>query len=553
MRPDFVPFVPQPRANELPPRLPSPFAADGPHALARRAADEVRDALTKGIPYGRDAFDEPQRGKMFGVLVVRDSAGQVGYLRAFSGMLQGSWHVEGFAPPVFDVAHRDSFWPAGETELVALDRACDAIAFEIDQARATLADWEHVQNEQSAARDHTRAQQRRQRQDRRRALGADTANVSTNEAALHALAQESQRDAAEKRAQRQEVSAARLVATAPLLRLQKQHHFAKQQRATRSAALLEQIHAGYQLTSARGERRSLRDTFAPEIPPGGAGDCAAPKLFAHAARHGLQPVAIAEFWWGAPPITGERRHGFYYPACHGKCGPTLAHMLDGLDHDPLPIFGLNAFADSEPQTIFEDEWLVVVAKPAGLLSVPGRNPQLRDSVQTRLQARYPTATGPMLVHRLDLDTSGLLLAAKDYDTYVALQKQFAAHDIEKTYVAVLDGVVAHDEGRVDLPLRVDLADRPRQIHDPIHGKAARTDWRVLSRTDTRTRVAFFPRTGRTHQLRVHAAHPQGLGCPIVGDRLYGLVDARLMLHAESLSFSHPRTGQTIHVKDPCPF
>ena len=195
--------------------------------------------------------------------------------------------------------------------------------------------------------------------------------------------------------------------------------------------------------------------------------------------------------------------------------------------------------------MFEDRWLLVVEKPAGLLSVPGRNRQLRDSVLTRLQARHPDATGPMLVHRLDLDTSGLLLAAKDRETYVALQRQFARREIDKRYIAWLDGDVAGDAGVVDLALLVDVDDRPRQIHDPVHGKDAVTEWRVLERTGGRTRVELMPRTGRTHQLRVHAAHARGLDAPIMGDRLYGRSGAdRLMLHAEGIGFTHPDNGES---------
>jgi tRNA pseudouridine32 synthase/23S rRNA pseudouridine746 synthase len=224
-------------------------------------------------------------------------------------------------------------------------------------------------------------------------------------------------------------------------------------------------------------------------------------------------------------------------------------MLRGLAADPVPVFGAEPVPADEPRMIFEDRWLVVVAKPAGLLSVPGRGDELQDSALARLRARYPDATGPVLVHRLDLDVSGLLLAAKDADTYAALQRLFARQEIEKRYVAWLDGDVIGDGGVVELPLRVDLDDRPRQIVDPTNGKPAITEWRVLDRVGSRTRVTLFPRTGRAHQLRVHASHPRGIGAPIVGDRLYGRPGERLLLHAAQLTFTHPHTRALVTFED----
>ncbi len=328
-------------------------------------------------------------------------------------------------------------------------------------------------------------------------------------------------------------------------------------RAARSRELLPQIQDTYHFVNARGERRALRDLFAPALPPGGAGDCAAPKLLAQAYTLGLRPLALAEFWWGAPPRSGDRRAGSFYPACHGKCGRILAHMLVGLTADPPPVFGANAFPLSAPVAVYEDEQLVIVDKPCGLLSVPGRGARLQDSVMTRLRTRYPESTGQLVVHRLDLDTSGLLLAAKDTTTFSALQRLFSRREVTKRYVAWLDGDVEGDHGVIDLPLRLDVDDRPRQIHDPEFGKPALTTWQVLERTAGRTKVAFHPHTGRTHQLRVHASHPHGLNAPIVGDRLYGRAapepGERLHLHAELLAFVHPATGLAVRVERLAPF
>lgn len=328
-------------------------------------------------------------------------------------------------------------------------------------------------------------------------------------------------------------------------------------RAERSRELLRQIQDSYRFANARGEVRDLRPLFAPAEPPAGAGDCAAPKLLAQAYRLGLRPVASAEFWWGAPAPTGDRRPGVFYAACRGKCLPILTHMLEGLPADPPPVFGAAAIPWAEPRVLHEDVHLMVVHKPAGLLTVPGRSAALQDCVVSRLRARYPEASGPLVVHRLDLDTSGLVLAAKDLATASALQRLFSLRQVEKRYVAVLDGAVRGEHGHVTLPLRVDVDDRPRNIHDPVHGKPAHTEWRVIGTEGGRTRIQLVPHTGRSHQLRVHAAHPQGLDAPILGDRLYGRTapdDAgRLLLHAERLAFVHPVTGASVDVEHEAPF
>ncbi len=359
----------------------------------------------------------------------------------------------------------------------------------------------------------------------------------------HALDQASRGDTAERRRLGAAHATARAPIAARLAAIETRRAAREQARAERSRTLLHQIHATYAVPSARGTRRALRALFGDAEPPGGAGDCAAPKLLAAAYGLGFAPLALAELWWGPPPATGDRRHATFYPACRGKCGALLPFMLDGVDAEPAPSFGGDRIAGDEPRVVHEDAWLAIVDKPCGLLSVPGRGDALRDCVLARMRARYPGAT---VVHRLDLDTSGLMLVAKDAATHAALQRAFAERAIDKRYIAWLDGEVAGDAGTVELALRVDLDDRPRQIHDPVHGRAAVTEWRVLER-GPRTLVALTPRTGRTHQLRVHAAHPRGIATPIVGDRLYGRAGDRLMLHAQAIAFAHPHTGQRIEV------
>jgi tRNA pseudouridine32 synthase/23S rRNA pseudouridine746 synthase len=546
-------FDPQPQASELPARLPSPFDPEAPHPLARRAAEQLQTRLGRSGP--TPAIEEGTRGKMFGVLVVADGTGRVGYLRGFSGMIEGTWHRDGFVGPLFDPELRDAFWPAGEAQLVAFDRRLDELSCGAgaNTARAALASLEasHRAAAEVLLANHLNRRQRRHEERAR----IDRAGMSPADraAALARLARESRTDTAAQRGLRKTHRQEREPIDRALADLAEERAALERRRTAHSCGLLEQMFEGYQIPNGRGERRSLRSLFAPATPPGGSGDCAAPKLFGHAQRERLRPLALAEFWWGPPPATGGRHDGVFYPSCRGKCGPVLAHMLDGLAVDPPPIFGGGPVAADQPRTVFEDRWLVVVDKPAGLLSVPGRGGLLRDSVLARLSQRYPGASGPLVVHRLDLDTSGLLLAAKDAQTHLALQRQFCRREIDKCYVAWLDGSLAAGDGTVDLALRVDLDDRPRQIHDPVHGKEAITDWRVVARSGDRTRVALFPRTGRTHQLRVHAAHPMGIGAPIVGDRLYGQAGERLMLHAETLAFVHPHTGQRIEVRCAAPF
>jgi tRNA pseudouridine32 synthase / 23S rRNA pseudouridine746 synthase len=475
-----ITFSPQPDASDCPTHFPTPFDRAAVHPLAYRAARELMETLRspEAAPW---RLHEAGHGKMFGVLVVAAADGSLGYLRGFSGMVHGTWDIDGWAPPTFDRQAYDAVRIPAEAEMTAFSvQRAALLAGESDDPSA--------------------------------------ATVPRVTDAVRAL---------------------------------------DMMRAARSRALTTQMHEAYHFANARGQVRSLRSLFVPGEPPTGAGDCAAPKLLAHAYRLGMRPIALAEFWWGAAAATGDRVAGVFYAACRGKCLPILTHMLDGLSVDPPPLFGTAALDPAEPHAVFEDEHLLVVNKPSGLLTVPGRTAALGDCVVSRLRARYPLATGPLAVHRLDLDTSGLLLIAKQADTASALQRMFSVRAIEKHYVAWLDGTLAADHGHVMLPLRVDVDDRPRQIHDPVLGKPAHTEWQVLARQDGRTRVRFTPHTGRTHQLRVHAAHPLGLGAPIAGDRLYGHRaprDAeRMQLHAERLAFVHPVSGVRLVIEAAAPF
>jgi tRNA pseudouridine32 synthase / 23S rRNA pseudouridine746 synthase len=254
---------------------------------------------------------------------------------------------------------------------------------------------------------------------------------------------------------------------------------------------------------------------------------------------------MAEFWWGVSPKSEIRKHGQFYPACRGKCEPILAHMLDGLDVEKNPML-TNHAEGKEIEIIYEDDSILVINKPAEFLSVPGKN--VEDSVLARIKNKLPEATGPLIVHRLDMSTSGLILIAKNKEVHKDLQNQFIERTVKKQYVALLEGIVSKDEGLIDLPLRVDLDNRPYQIVCYEYGKSAQTKWKVIERLNDQTKVNFYPITGRTHQLRVHAAHKFGLNTPIVGDDLYGSREKRLYLHAESIEFIHPVSKKTLKVQ-----
>ena len=307
----------------------------------------------------------------------------------------------------------------------------------------------------------------------------------------------------------------------------------------------------YRMLNAKGEEKDLVDIWqdyhsSPRIrrkiplPPGGTGDCCAPKLLQYAYLHHLKPVCMAEFWWGPSPKTEIRHHGQFYPACSGKCKPVLTWMLQGLDVDPNPEEV--GFPHLVPEVVYEDDAIAVINKPAGLLSIPGRTEEY--SVATWAQQRWP---GSLPVHRLDMGTSGILLVAKNQEIYQTLQKQFTDHTVKKKYLAVVEGVPAKEHGIIDLPLLSDPLNRPRQVVDFEHGKRAITEYRVLSPPNL---LALWPHTGRTHQLRMHCAHEQGLGCPIKGDELYGTKSDRLYLQAQAISFVHPVTGKRMHFELP---
>lgn len=319
----------------------------------------------------------------------------------------------------------------------------------------------------------------------------------------------------------------------------------KARRKSMSNDLQEWIFKQYLVLNARGEKKNILDIFAERglIPPGGTGDCAAPKLLQYAYINGLKPLAMGEFWYGDSPAKEVRLQGCFYPSCTGKCGPLLSYMLEGLDVEPNP---LDAEESGNECIVYEDDDIIVVEKPSGMLAVPGKT--LKVSLQERLQKERPGVC-ICSCHRLDMDTSGLMVFAKGAENQAIVQQQFEKRTVSKTYIARLEPAetALAKSGRIILPLMPDWYDRPRQMVDFQNGKQAVTDWEVIRiLPDGRVDVSFTPLTGRTHQLRVHSAHPQGLGRPIQGDRLYGGGNGKLCLHAATLEFAHPRTGRMMH-------
>ena len=423
-----------------PERFTYPFFYE-PHPLCLLAAEEVKQEIRR---------INPKEGKMFGVLVVETVQQQLGFLAAYSGLLEGHNDWGYFVPPIFDAQQPNGYFKTREREIMASE--------EHKQMSQELQTW-----------------------------------------------------------------------------------------------LFHQ----YQLLNARGETKDLVDVWQDyhcserirrkfPLPPGGTGDCCAPKLLQYAYKEGLKPICMAEFWWGESPKNLIRHHEQFYPACRGKCKPVLTWMMQGLDVDPSPEETNTSHLGAE--IVYEDEAVVVVNKPSGMLSMPGR--QETYSVATWAEERWP---GSMVAHRLDMSTSGIILVAKTEEAYHALQEQFTERVIKKKYFAIVEGIPKDEHGIVNLPLSSDPLNRPCQIVDHEHGKQAITEYRILATRQDHTLLALWPHTGRTHQLRMHCAHHEGLGCPILGDELYGRKADRLYLQAQAITFVHPVTNKRMHYELPYPF
>ena len=546
----FIPFENQTQSLKLPERFTFPFYYDV-HPLAQKAAELLQIRLENedfGHDFGIGRLERNGAiGKMFGVLVVQDQQGTLGYLSAFSGKLGNSNEHHGFVPPVFDLLEVNSFFRREELQIneitiriAKLEASKELEALEIESGNLVV----HWKNQLEGALANNR-QSKAQRALIRASLDPFGSNYQAQCAKLDAQSMQESRKLKElkKRAQI-EFDAFKMKHD----KIRFEIEALRKQRALHSADLQRRIFERYTFLNINGEQKNVLDLFT-DSPAAGAGECAAPKLLQYAYLNALKPICMAEFWWGMAPDSEVRIHGHFYPSCKSKCEPILGHMLRGLEVDENPITAIHPALELD--IIYEDDWIVAINKAPEYLSVPGKNP-LPNTLDD-LKKRYPNADGPLLVHRLDMSTSGIMLAAKTKLMHQRLQRQFVLRKVEKEYLAILEGVLQQKEGEIKLPLRVDLDDRPRQLVCYEHGSYAHTKYKVLDIQNNETRVALYPQTGRTHQLRVHAAHHLGLNCPMKGDDLYGQKANRLHLHAAKLGFYHPYSNEWMELNCPAEF
>lgn len=523
---------------DLPSRFTYPFHYV-PHELCKIAAGEIMDfALAQ--PEWHNTLNA---GKMLGVLVVKDHDGIPGYLAAYSGNLEHSGNNNYFVPHVYNLLEPNGLFRKGEAQISEINHRIEALeqSLELENLKSQYSDKQQffAFEEQQLRAGMTEAKTQRHQLRASGTLTDEQEREITRQSQFQKaeLKRMRRRHAQELENLEKHIS----VFTTDIDRL-------KHQRKVMSEALQQQLFELFVLHNARGENETVANIFYKNLhrmPPGGTGDCCAPKLLNYAFIHKLQPVCMAEFWVGKSPHGEVRHHGHFYPACRSKCLPLLQFMLQGLDVESNSLE--EPHSDTTLPIVYDDEWITIIDKPAGMLTVPGKSSET-TSVLDIVKKMFPQATGPMVVHRLDQATSGLVMIAKTKQVHKSLQSQFADRRISKVYLAMLNGIPSNKEGVIDLPLCPNPLDRPRQMVDHTNGKRASTEYRVLEIVNGQALVEFHPLTGRTHQLRVHASHPQGLNCPIVGDMLYGIAANRLYLHAQSLVFSHPITSQTITVE-----
>jgi len=539
----FTSFKESIDSYKLPKRFTFPFYYE-PHPLCLLASKELQSHLENQKDwkhnFGLNKEEESSSGKMFGVLLVQNREGEVGYLAAFSGKLAGSNQHSKFVPPIFDMLTEEGFFNQGQIELSSIHeqvRTLEKNPKLVEAQQFLEAETEQSFNdieEQRVLIRTNRKVRKTQRQEAEKELSPEECHSLKELLSIVSVREKLQLEALKKQAKERINQAQKKLDVYTT-----EVDYLKNKRKELSGSLQQQLFDQYHFLNNEGDKKSLCAIFkeTPQLtPPAAAGECAAPKLLQYAFENRLKPLAMAEFWWGESPKSAIRKHGQYYPACQGKCQPILGHMLQGMAVDENPLLN-NPAEGKSIDIIYEDEELLVINKPAEFLSVPGKT--IQDSVYQRMKMQFPKATGPLIVHRLDMSTSGLMLIAKTKDTHKNLQRQFIKRTVKKRYIALLDGLVKENEGIIDLPLRLDIDDRPRQLVCYEYGKSARTKWKVIERKNNQTKIHFYPITGRTHQLRVHSAHSTGLNIPIIGDDLYGTKSNRLHLHAESVEFEHP--------------
>ena len=554
---------------DIPERMNNPLDYQ-PHPLCIAVCKELQTYLSER----EDWREEIDKGKMFGVLIVENAqpepgASEIGYLAAYSGQIGGRSDWDDFVPAVFDYLQPDGYFKTHETEISDINQRIKQLEGNkhIKEAKSLIQQLQEKRKQTIAAYQEKMKEAKAKRDARRK-----TGNLTTEEEAE--MVKESQFMKAELRRLKKSLSEKTTLETeyevfqADILRL-------KQLRKSLSDTLQQWLFSQFRMLNHEGKMKDLLEIFRdaalrdyPQatlatsriaalkmVPPAGSGECCEPKLLQYAYLHGYKPLQMAMFWWGESPKEEIRHHLQFYPACNGKCKPILHWML------PDRVFDSKIAEKQALETLYEDDQLAVIYKPSGLLSVPGRNSS-QPSVYSIMRKKYPAASSPLIVHRLDMATSGLMIIAKTDFAYHRLQKEFLHHRVHKKYIAIIgckdqeacdkiwDSSIASGKQKISLPLMPDYLDRPRQIVNHDQGKEAITEYEVLDRIDaTHLRLALYPKTGRTHQLRVHCAHHEGLNAPILGDPLYGNEKAsRLHLHAEEITFEHPLTGKEINIK-----
>ncbi|NVN80698.1 MULTISPECIES: RluA family pseudouridine synthase [unclassified Vibrio] len=541
------------QALSLPKRFTFPYYYT-PHPLCELAMQQLQQSLLDcGV-------NETSQGNLYAVLLVQHPQTQeLGYLSAFSGLqldssLEPLLSSIAFVPSAFDKQQFQALNTQDLTQQTALanDIANLEKTHNLDELTATLSELKNDAGKAIKAFQLTMAANKAQRNELREQANQEK-ELGNLESAANLLKQLGNQSSQEKR----DLKALRVKWKQKIAERQSQVDAVesdlksrKRDYQTVSAELETQRLSHYRFLNQAAEPKSLLELLDGKDALDGSGDCCLPKLLNFAFEHGFKPLALSEFWWGVPPTDIIRQHGNLYPVCQSKSFEILDHQLSGIELEDNPLI-VNPAVGKSFDIVYEDEEIVVVNKPEEFLSVPGKF--IEDSVYTRIKARYPNASGPLIIHRLDMSTSGLLILALTAESNKHIQKQFIDRTVEKRYTALLDGEIHGKCGDISLPLRGDISDRPRQLVCHEHGRNAETHWQAVSTNNGKTKVHLYPKTGRTHQLRVHCAHPSGLGVPIRGDDLYGYKRERLHLHAGYLKLIHPTTGEWVEFEVPSEF
>lgn len=526
--------------NDIPKEFTFPYEYV-PHKLTTLAAQTVYNCLANDIQLGSDLYT----GKMFGVLVVKTQTGRIGFLAGFSGNINGNNEHQFFVPPIYDLLSPDNFFKKEEAEISSINTKIISIeqGKEYEELKNSLSLLQSRNNSILDAEKQRLKAEKKRRVRERMTIGDDDTEQ------LERLISESQKQKADYKRLEKRLSTELKDIENKLKDVEQQIDNLKKERKTRSANLQERIFKEFILLNAKGERKSVYDIFLntkEQIAPAGAGECALPKMLQYAYLKGYTPLCMGEFWWCEGESKQMRKHKHFYPSCKGKCEPILSFMLQGLKVEEPKIDKFSYYTADNLDVVFEDEYIVVINKPHGMLSVNGKDESI-SSVEAVVREKYTLFDVPVVIHRLDMATSGLIMFAKTVEANNAFSRMFEGREIKKRYVALLEPITKQvaDKGLISLPLSADYVERPRQRVNKENGKEAVTYYEIVERNNKYSKLHFYPITGRTHQLRIHSAHSEGLCSPIIGDALYGSKSDRMFLHAESIEFVHPFTNEKI--------